>query len=121
MRSGLRAKYRPRWQFQACHVDLIWFWWSQRHHYLQPPEWSGDHSRPVGEKYMSPYAHITGWGMCLPEKVLTNDDLAKIVDTNDAWIVERTGIRQRYIAGPHETTASLATEAALQALAEANL
>jgi len=70
---------------------------------------------------MSPYAHITGWGMCLPEKVLTNDDLAKIVDTNDAWIVERTGIRQRYIAGPHETTASLATEAALQALAVANL
>ena len=46
-----------------------------------------------------PYAHITGWGMSIPKKVLTNDDLSKIVETNDAWIRERTGIAQRYIAG----------------------
>ena len=38
-----------------------------------------------------PYAHITGWGMSAPEGVLTNDDLSKLVDTNDQWIRERTG------------------------------
>ena len=45
-----------------------------------------------------PYAHITGWGMAVPESVMTNDDLSKIVDTNDAWIRERTGIGERRIA-----------------------
>lgn len=70
---------------------------------------------------MSPYAHITGWGMAVPDKVLTNDDLAQIVDTNDGWIVERTGIRERRIAEAHETTASLASRAALRALNVANL
>jgi 3-oxoacyl-[acyl-carrier-protein] synthase-3 len=70
---------------------------------------------------MSPYAHITGWGMSVPEKILTNEELAKAVDTDDAWIVERTGIRQRRIASPQDTSASLATEAALQALKVANL
>jgi 3-oxoacyl-[acyl-carrier-protein] synthase-3 len=62
------------------------------------------------------YAHIAGWGMAVPEKVLTNDDLARMVDTSDEWIASRTGIRQRRIAGPKETTASLATAAANQAL-----
>jgi len=71
---------------------------------------------------MSPrYAHITGWGMAVPEKVLTNSDLEKIVDTNDEWIVSRTGIRQRHIAGVGETTATLAADAALHALEVANL
>ena len=66
---------------------------------------------------MSPtFAHITGWGMAVPEKVLTNDDLAKMVDTNDEWIVSRTGIHERRIAGADQTTASLATEASLRAL-----
>ena len=55
---------------------------------------------------MSPYAHITGWGMSVPERVLTNDDLAKIVDTNDEWIQSRTGIRERRIAAPQETAGS---------------
>mgnify|MGYP001827501451 FL=1 len=67
------------------------------------------------------YAHITGWGMAVPEKVLTNSDLEKIVDTNDEWIVSRTGIRQRHIAGANETTATLAADAALRALEVANL
>jgi hypothetical protein len=58
------------------------------------------------------YAHITGWGMALPEQVLTNDDMAAIVDTNDEWIHSRTGIRQRYIANDKETTASLGLMAA---------
>jgi 3-oxoacyl-[acyl-carrier-protein] synthase-3 len=71
---------------------------------------------------MSPrYAHITGWGMAVPKKILTNKDLEKIVDTNDEWIVSRTGIRERRIAGANDTTASLAAEAALQALEVANL
>ncbi len=45
-----------------------------------------------------PYAHITGWGMYVPEPILTNDDICKLVDTNDEWIRERTGIRERRIA-----------------------
>lgn len=62
------------------------------------------------------YAHIVGWGMAVPEKVLTNDEIARMVDTSDEWIVSRTGIRERRIAGPKETTASLALTAARRAL-----
>lgn len=65
---------------------------------------------------MSPYAHITGWGMAVPNRVLTNSELEKMVDTTDEWIQSRTGIRERRIADPDETTASLATEAGLRAL-----
>ncbi|RJP55315.1 MAG: ketoacyl-ACP synthase III [Anaerolineaceae bacterium] len=68
-----------------------------------------------------PYAHITGWGMSVPEPVLTNDDLAKIVDTNDAWIRERTGIRERRIARATDFPSTLGTSAALKALSVANL
>jgi len=59
--------------------------------------------------------------MAVPEKILTNDDIAQIVDTNDEWIVSRTGIRQRHIAEKGETTASLATIAAVRALAMTDL
>jgi 3-oxoacyl-[acyl-carrier-protein] synthase III len=65
---------------------------------------------------MSPYAHITGWGMAVPEKILTNAELAKRIDTDDAWIQSRTGIRERHIVTSEQTTASLATDAGLQAL-----
>jgi 3-oxoacyl-[acyl-carrier-protein] synthase III len=68
-----------------------------------------------------PYAHITGWGMAVPEKVLTNDDLSKMVDTSDEWIRERTGIGERHIAGEGETTSSLGTDAAFNALKMAGL
>ena len=67
------------------------------------------------------FAHITGWGMSVPESILTNDDLSKMVDTNDKWIRERTGIRERHIASDSDSTASLAVEAALKALQVANL
>ena len=67
------------------------------------------------------YAHVTGWGMAVPERVLTNDDLAKMVDTNDEWIRERTGIHERRIAAENETTASLAAEASINALRMAKL
>lgn len=70
---------------------------------------------------MSPYAHITGWGMAVPERILTNHDLEGMVDTTDRWIRERTGIRQRRIASADQTTASLGTEAALKALRMAKL
>lgn len=68
-----------------------------------------------------PYAHITGWGMAVPEKVLTNADLEKMVETSDAWIRERTGIRERRIAGPDEHPSVLGTRAALKALEMARL
>jgi 3-oxoacyl-[acyl-carrier-protein] synthase-3 len=67
------------------------------------------------------FAHITGWGMSVPETVLTNDDLSKFVETNDEWIRDRTGIRERRIANDGQTTASLAVEASLKALQIANL
>lgn len=71
---------------------------------------------------MSPrYAHITGWGMAIPEKKLTNKDLEKMVETSDEWIVSRTGIRERRIASTEQSTATLAVDAALRALAVANL
>ena len=68
-----------------------------------------------------PYAHITGWGMSVPEPVLTNDDLSKIVDTNDQWIRERTGIGERHIARAHEFPSTLGVEASIKALKVANL
>jgi 3-oxoacyl-[acyl-carrier-protein] synthase-3 len=68
-----------------------------------------------------PYAHITGWGMAVPEKVLTNADLEKMVETSDAWIRERTGIRERRIAGPDEYPSVLGARAALKALEVARL
>lgn len=64
---------------------------------------------------------IRGSGSALPANVVTNADLAEKVDTSDEWIVERTGIRQRYIAGEGETTATLATDAARAALADAGI
>ena len=67
------------------------------------------------------HAHITGWGMAVPEAILTNDDLAKIVETNEAWIRERTGIRERRIAREDQFPSTLAVEASLRALKIANL
>jgi 3-oxoacyl-[acyl-carrier-protein] synthase-3 len=62
------------------------------------------------------FARITGTGSDLPEKVLTNADIEAMVDTNDEWIRERTGIRQRHIAAPDEATSDLAERAARRAL-----
>jgi 3-oxoacyl-[acyl-carrier-protein] synthase-3 len=66
-------------------------------------------------------AVITGHGSFVPEKILTNADLARMVDTTDEWITTRTGIKVRHITEDNETTAMLATEAAKRALAEADL
>ncbi len=62
---------------------------------------------------------VAGIGAYLPERIVTNDELAARIDTSDAWIRERTGIRQRHIAAPHETCAFMATKAARQALGDA--
>ncbi|MEO6147150.1 MAG: beta-ketoacyl-ACP synthase III [Sulfuriferula sp.] len=65
------------------------------------------------------YSRISGTGSYLPERILTNADLEKMVDTSDQWIVERTGIRERHIAADHETTSDLAFAAARKAIAAA--
>ncbi len=64
---------------------------------------------------------IAGTGSYLPEKVLTNDDLSKIVDTSDEWITSRTGIKERRIAADDEFTSDLATKAAERALEQAHI
>ncbi len=67
------------------------------------------------------YAHIVGWGMAVPEKILSNEDLAAIVETSDEWIRSRTGIRERRVASEKETTATLGLKAAQQALEIADI
>ncbi len=64
---------------------------------------------------------ITGWGMYAPERVLTNAELERVVDTSDEWIRSRTGIRERRVAAAHETTATLSAIAAKRAIAVAGL
>ncbi len=64
---------------------------------------------------------VRGTGSFLPERVLSNDEMAKLVDTSDEWIVQRTGIERRHIAADGETTSDLATEAARRALQDADL
>jgi 3-oxoacyl-[acyl-carrier-protein] synthase-3 len=64
---------------------------------------------------------IRGVGACLPKRIMTNDDLAKIVDTTDEWIVERSGIRARHIAGEDELTSTLGIAASHQALVRAGI
>ena len=66
-------------------------------------------------------AHVTGWGRYAPSQILTNRDLERMVDTNDEWIVSRTGIRERRVAAAHETTASMAAVASLRAIRTAGI
>jgi len=67
------------------------------------------------------YSRIVGTGGYLPQKILTNAELEKMVDTTSEWIVERTGIRERHIAADHETSCSLGEEAARRAIASAGI
>ncbi|MCL4868492.1 MAG: ketoacyl-ACP synthase III [Anaerolineae bacterium] len=67
------------------------------------------------------YGQITGWGMYVPERIITNQELVKRLDSSHEWIVQRTGIHQRHAAAPHETTSTMATQAACRALVKANL
>lgn len=76
-------------------------------------------SQPVSNGRI--YARIAGTGAYLPDKVLTNEDLAKIVDTSDEWIQSRTGIRERHVAAPGQTTSDLGHQAALRAMEAAGV
>src|SRR6478752_6289919 len=67
------------------------------------------------------YAAITGWGMAVPERVMTNADLERMVETSDEWIYSRTGIKERRVVGPGDSTTSLAAAAARQALDRAGI
>jgi 3-oxoacyl-[acyl-carrier-protein] synthase-3 len=73
------------------------------------------------EAGMTPNAVITGWGMYAPSRVMTNDELATMVDTSDEWIVTRTGIHERRIAADGETTTMMSVNAARDALAVAGV
>lgn len=81
----------------------------------------GTTSRGVTPRTDPIYAHVVGWGMAVPDKVLTNDDLAAIVETSDEWIRKMTGIRERRIASEMETTATLGFKAAQRALEVADV
>jgi 3-oxoacyl-[acyl-carrier-protein] synthase-3 len=67
------------------------------------------------------YAKITGWGKYVPERVLTNAELAQMVDTSDEWITTRTGIKERHIRTENDTTSSMSVEAARRALEVAGI
>jgi 3-oxoacyl-[acyl-carrier-protein] synthase-3 len=67
------------------------------------------------------YSRIVGTGSCLPAKIVSNEDLAKTIDTTDEWIRTRTGILQRHIAEPGETSSELALRAARQAISAAGI
>ncbi|MDR3285775.1 MAG: beta-ketoacyl-ACP synthase 3, partial [Holosporales bacterium] len=62
------------------------------------------------------FSRITGYGHAFPSKIFSNDDLSKILDTNDEWISSRTGIKTRYIAAENESSSSLGAKAAIDAL-----
>lgn len=70
---------------------------------------------------MAIYSRIAGTGSYLPEKILTNADLEKIVDTSDEWIISRSGIRARHIAAEGQTTSDLAYQASIKALEAAGM
>lgn len=67
------------------------------------------------------YGQITGWGMYVPERIVTNHELEGWLDTTHDWIVQRTGIHQRHMAAPQETTSSMSAEAGRHALHRAGL
>ena len=68
-----------------------------------------------------PFAEIAGLGVAVPDRIVTNADFEKTLDTSDQWIVERTGIRERRIAGPGQSLASLAQQASELAMQRAGI
>ncbi|MEJ0049156.1 MAG: beta-ketoacyl-ACP synthase 3 [Rhodospirillales bacterium] len=87
---------------------------------MSPQDWGhAPHQDARAAAPIATRAVIAGVGAYLPARIATNDELTQLVDTSDAWIRERTGIRQRHLAAPHETAVLMATEAAAAALAHA--
>ena len=77
---------------------------------------------PTRRPAMPPlYSNLIGWGYYVPERVLTNDDLSRMVDTSDEWIRTRSGIRERHIAGEADQTSTMSVEAARRAMARAGV
>ncbi len=70
---------------------------------------------------LTSYGAITGWGAYVPKRIITNQELEGTLDTSHEWIVQRTGIHERHVAEPHDTTSTMAVEASRAALARANL
>lgn len=68
-----------------------------------------------------PNAGIVGLGMCVPDRIVTNDEISRMVETNDEWIVSRTGIRERRVSDPQTSTSDLAVVAARRALEDAGM
>ncbi len=90
----------------------------------QPPELVPDAAKPLpgqSARRAGSYSRIAGTGSYLPARITTNADLEKLVDTTDAWIVERTGIRQRHHAAEGELTSDLAVRAAERAIEAAGI
>ncbi len=81
----------------------------------------GPAARKQGEPLTPASVRVTGWGLYAPERILTNADLEKLVDTSDEWIRSRTGIHERHMAAAHESTATLAAIAGKRAIAVAGL
>src|SRR5438445_12734588 len=75
----------------------------------------------IGSATSNGHISITGIGSNAPQRVMKNDELAKMVDTSDEWIVERTGIRERRIAAPEQAMSDLALPAAERALEQAGI
>jgi 3-oxoacyl-[acyl-carrier-protein] synthase III len=89
---------------------------------VMPPAQPVQQAQHSDAGYARRYAHIVGWGYEVPAKVITNSDLAQIVETSDEWIRSRTGIEERHVAAdPKETTSSLAVVAARRALEVADV
>jgi 3-oxoacyl-[acyl-carrier-protein] synthase-3 len=78
-------------------------------------------AKPAQRPANGRYAHVTGWGVEVPERVMTNYDLEQMVETSDTWIRERTGIRERRIADDRDNTTTLGLRAARKALSRANI
>src|SRR5579884_690465 len=114
--------------------------WALPRQWIWPSTWRAPTSMPVLPRIVRPYppkarapeqpnydgfrmirARVIGAGSCLPSNIVTNDDLARMVNTSDEWIRERTGIHQRYIAQPGEKTSDLALGAARAALIDAGI
>ncbi len=83
---------------------------------LQPSARSAE-SNPAQPDVTQPLCHagIVGLGMCVPERIVTNDEIATMVDTSDEWITSRTGIRERRVSDAQTATSDLAVAAAQRA------
>src|SRR6185436_15430453 len=123
-RARLCERHRSRHRHGLIRYDVAHILRSCRHHRCCGRSRSHVQRRrqgPGGSFVTVTRSVIVGCGSYLPSRVLSNNDLARMVDTSDSWIVERTGIKQRHIASEGETTSDLALESAKRALKHADI